>query len=804
MKKSDDRLCDFLTLAGVCFAFAGMGMAMTQHFMLALLCLLICGLCDAFDGVLARRRERSEKMQTFGAVLDALAKAVSFGVLPAVITLQMARNLFSAVAGLMYLLAVLVRLAREAARLLHGERDWRSSAGLPAEWSAILYPLAVLAVRLLKNDWQRYISPAVLLVLAVFYLLPLHVRRPDAAKLSRKLLNDKTVNFVIFPLYILLASDFYYKLAYGVSGAMSGLAATVSGHFAAFFFLWAYIALAFYALCCIFGSSWGAKLCSVIVMTALLTVNDIKFQIMGNPIQLSDVHYLNFDDISMMGAAATTIGPWIWKVIAKSLAVALLGAGFLLLDRHTRFRPKKLWLRLVTLALALGLLTVPMLLRGNAQVLSLLYGMTPQEAQNLPENTEMYYQYGLYQGIYLDAMAPRNVEPENYSAEAADLAVSEGAGKVENTGIWGKANVVFMLSETFTDLQNNLPEVTFSQSLTPNIDSYAQDEDKMVFDLLVPTYGGATVNTEFEVMTGSPIAFWRSGYMPYDSYYNDVNGQHAPNLIREFNNNGYETMYLTPWGASTYRSGYVYSLFGATQTKYDKDLNGHVNGIYYSDSDFAKDIFNELKGTSEGHYKMIMSASAENHYPYPADKFDHYDINVSSDTMNEEDLGMIRAYAQGIYNADKALGELYEMIQTLDTPTILVFFGDHMPFISDSKGYEPYQSSSWFNTADEAVNGFRSYTTKAVILANFPLKTEDLEQINACYLGAYVANRMDLKLSDYFRYVDYARTVLPAFNRGYVRLNGRLCWYTLLPEDAAQVYTDYQKIRYRYFFDFIS
>ena len=176
MKKSDDRLCDFLTLAGVCFAFAGMGMAMTQHFMLALLCLLICGLCDAFDGVLARRRERSEKMQTFGAVLDALAKAVSFGVLPAVITLQMARNLFSAVAGLVYLLAVLVRLAGEAARLLHGERDWRSSAGLPAEWSAILYPLAVLAVRLLKNDWQRYISPAVLLVLAVFYLLPLHVR----------------------------------------------------------------------------------------------------------------------------------------------------------------------------------------------------------------------------------------------------------------------------------------------------------------------------------------------------------------------------------------------------------------------------------------------------------------------------------------------------------------------------------------------------------------------------------------------------------------------------------------------------
>ena len=166
---------------------------------------------------------------------------------------------------------------------------------------------------------------------------------------------------------------------------------------------------------------------------------------------------------------------------------------------------------------------------------------------------------------------------------------------------------------------------------------------------------------------------------------------------------------------------------------------------------------------------------------------------------------MIRAYAQGIYDADKALGELYEKIQTLDTPTILVFFGDHMPYISDSKGNQPYQNSAWFNTADEGLNSLRTYTTKAAIVANFPLKSEDLKQINANYLGAYVANRLDLELSDYFRYVDYARTVLPVFNRGYARLeDGSVCWYTLLPEDMNKVYQDYQNIRYRYFFDFLS
>lgn len=799
------RLCDLLTMGSVCIAFAGMGMALTQHFVLSFLCLLLCGVCDAFDGVLARRRNDPPQKQTYGLHLDALADLICFGVLPAVITLQLGRSLFAAAAGVLYLLAALVRIAFHGALLARQELDGRTCLGLPTEASAAVYPVLGLALRLLDHSLLRYVMPALLLVLAVLFLLPVRIRKPDIPALCGRICNPRVIAFVLFPLFILLASDAFFKLNYGVSGAASALLATVTGHFPAFLFLWAYIALAVYALYCIFGGSRGAKICALAVMVVFLVVNDIKFQIMGNPIQLSDVNYLNADGFSMMGAAAGTIGPWIWKVLGKTLAVLLAGLVFLLPDRRRRFRPKKLVLRLTTLVLALGLLTVPLLLQGNAHVLSALYGLTPQESQNLPENAEMYYDYGLYQGLYLDALSPRSAEPEEYSAEKADRAVEEGAARVENTGVWGRANVVFLLSETFTDLQNNLPEATFSTSLTPNIDAYAQDGDKMVFDLLVPTYGGATVNTEFEVMTGSPMAFWRSAYIPYDSYYNDINGQYAPNLMREFNHNGYETMYMSPWASTLYRSGYVYDLFGATETKYDVDLSGSVKGIYYSDADLTEDIFNELKDTSEGHYKMILAASAENHYPYSGDKFDQYDVDVASDTLSQEDLGMIRAYAQGIYDADKALGELYEKIQTLDTPTILVFFGDHMPYISDSKGNQPYQNSAWFNTADEGLNSLRTYTTKAAIVANFPLKSEDLKQINANYLGAYVANRLDLELSDYFRYVDYARTVLPVFNRGYARLeDGSVCWYTLLPEDMNKVYQDYQNIRYRYFFDFLS
>ena len=37
------RLCDLLTMGSVCIAFARIGMALTQHFVLSFLCLLLCG-----------------------------------------------------------------------------------------------------------------------------------------------------------------------------------------------------------------------------------------------------------------------------------------------------------------------------------------------------------------------------------------------------------------------------------------------------------------------------------------------------------------------------------------------------------------------------------------------------------------------------------------------------------------------------------------------------------------------------------------------------------------------------------------
>lgn len=789
-------------MTGIAIAFTGMLLALKSLFSLATFCMVLAGVCDAFDGKLARKYEYEKKAMVYGVQLDSLADVVCSGVFPVILTVAQSPYLLTYIACGFYLLCGVIRLAYFNTMAADENAEKNVYIGVPITTITIVYPLFMIVTHLVNEESVRFVMPAVLAVLGILYILRIRIRKPDIFKIAKSFLNRYTVNFVLFPLFILFASDVYYKLNFEANFLIALLDSS-KNHFIPFVFAYLYIAVAFYALVCIFGCSKTAKIVSSIVLVLLLTVNDIKYTIMGIPVQLSDVHYLNPDNIAMMGTATTTIGKWIFKVFLKSTMVGLACLTFILFDRkENSFKFEKSKKRLISLLISVILLIVPSALGSFASpALLSAYGLNSDSILLLPQANELYYDYGYYQGLFLDSISSYYAKPSGYDRDQIDKAIAE-VGDKQTDGAWGKANVVFILSETFSDLEN-LEEVTFKSSLMPNIDSYTNESDKIVFDLLVAPFGGASVNTEFEILTGSSLSLWPSGYIPYTAYYNDYNGSFAPNIIKEFNNNGYETMYLTPWGNTSYNSEYVYTLFGTDEKIYGDSLSGESKGYYYSDASLMNDIFEQLKDTTEGNYKFIMTATAQNHFPYDEDRFPITDIEAESSTLNDEQLGMIRSYAQGIYDADKELNNLYEKIQTLDVPTIIVFYGDHLPHIVDSKENKPYLDSAYFNTDDAGVNELRKHTTKAVILSNFDLDTsDDLEYISASYLGAYVLNKLDLKISNYFKYIDYARTILPVYNRQYVYSSDGLRTLDNLTEDEEVVLNNLKFAKYRNFYDF--
>jgi len=71
-----------VTLLGLLAALAAALLALHGRLAYGLAAMLLSGLCDTFDGVVARLLERDADQRTFGARLDSLVDACSFGVAP--------------------------------------------------------------------------------------------------------------------------------------------------------------------------------------------------------------------------------------------------------------------------------------------------------------------------------------------------------------------------------------------------------------------------------------------------------------------------------------------------------------------------------------------------------------------------------------------------------------------------------------------------------------------------------------------------------------------------------------------------
>ena len=74
-----------LTYLGVVSAVFGMSQAFDGNFKIAILCLMISGLTDMYDGTIAKMIKRSEDAKKFGIEIDSLCDLVCFGVYPVVI-----------------------------------------------------------------------------------------------------------------------------------------------------------------------------------------------------------------------------------------------------------------------------------------------------------------------------------------------------------------------------------------------------------------------------------------------------------------------------------------------------------------------------------------------------------------------------------------------------------------------------------------------------------------------------------------------------------------------------------------------
>jgi hypothetical protein len=239
-------------------------------------------------------------------------------------------------------------------------------------------------------------------------------------------------------------------------------------------------------------------------------------------------------------------------------------------------------------------------------------------------------------------------------------------------------DIVVIQSESFFD-PSTLCGYEDAQ-LTPNLTRLAAEG--MSGPLHVPTYGGGTIRTEFEVLTGLSLRYFGNMQFPYLQLNNKV----VPSMVRTLRSHGYETVAIHGNDPTFWNRNTAFKALGFDRFVSQSGFPAHaaMDGKYMADSAMTDEIVAQLKDS--GPPQFLFAISLEAHGPYdvtPKDPAARDAIPVPA-AVNAKDKLEVQNYIYHIQHADQELGRLAALLAKRNRPTLLLFYGDHLPGLTDA------------------------------------------------------------------------------------------------------------------------
>ncbi len=170
------------SIMGMFFA-AGFG-GMRPHPEYAIICLMVSGLCDMFDGKIARtKKDRTESEKKFGIQIDSLCDVICFGVLPSLIGYSVGmRDWIDLPILALFPLCAVIRLAyfnvAEEERQSKTAENRKVYEGLPVTSVSLILPL-IYSFHKDIGEWFPEVYGGTLLVIAIAFITRFKVKKPS-------------------------------------------------------------------------------------------------------------------------------------------------------------------------------------------------------------------------------------------------------------------------------------------------------------------------------------------------------------------------------------------------------------------------------------------------------------------------------------------------------------------------------------------------------------------------------------------------------------------------------------------------
>lgn len=167
-----------LTYIGGIFALFGMIFAIIDNLQYSLICLMLAGICDLFDGKIARMCKRTDIEKEFGKQIDSLVDVFSFVALPCVIAIKLFLNIniWLCIIIIFYLLSGIIRLAWFNI-ISSKEEAVKYFIGVPVAYIAVALPIIYAMDMLFKLNID-FIYPIVYIIFAVLFILNIKIPKP--------------------------------------------------------------------------------------------------------------------------------------------------------------------------------------------------------------------------------------------------------------------------------------------------------------------------------------------------------------------------------------------------------------------------------------------------------------------------------------------------------------------------------------------------------------------------------------------------------------------------------------------------
>ncbi len=459
---------------------------------------------------------------------------------------------------------------------------------------------------------------------------------------------------------------------------------------------WPFVALLF----ALTGSLLATAILSIAAGGLIAVAAHQKMTHRGEPLFPSDVDYLADPGLMLASAGISPVvaGGAVLLVLAALAGVAVRAWR----NRGTRPRAER-WLRWgVRAGFAIAGVAGIAVISGfhnPGNPLRQAYDDIPVTWAEWNQ-VQNYAQNGFVAGALYNLPGEAMERPEGYSEERlAQITdtygeLAERANAARTVGATTDPNVVIILGEAFTDptwlsgVQLAEDPIPFTRSLMAEHPSGR---------MLSSGFGGGTANVEFEVLTGMAMAnFQPQMHAPYPLLIPRYD--HFPSFLDSLGADR-GTLAVHPYAPGFYRRETVYPILGFERATF-WDTIGHRdrvgNDTHISDAATYREVLDELRASPDP--LMVNVVTMQNHSPHAGNFPDPIGVEGPFSEDKAEEIGH---YLRGLRHSDDAMAELIGELEALEEPTVVLFYGDHLPAVwpqgvQDTNSDQTLRETPWF------------------------------------------------------------------------------------------------------------